>query len=124
MSDRRYSFPLQNVVIKSQYPELVAGQTLDHIASGTKFLLSNTYWWFIMVNSRGVHDMSRWTVGAHQSRGHTQGTIAIDWFADGCWKEVYSHDAKGQRISGSLYLLTSAILSGRRVRFQVPTWNY
>ena len=124
VSDRSYSFPLQNVVIKSQHPELVAGQTLDHVASGTKFLVGNTYWWFIMVNSRGVRDMSRWTVGAHQSRGHTQGTTAIDWFADGCWKEVYSHDAKGQQISGSLYLLTSAILSGQRVRFQVPTWNY
>ena len=59
VSDRRYSFPLQNVVIKSQHPELVAGQTLDHVASGTKFLVSNTYWWFIMVNSRGVRDMSR-----------------------------------------------------------------
>ena len=42
VSDRSYSFPLQNVVIKSQHPELVAGQTLDHVASGTKFLVGNT----------------------------------------------------------------------------------
>ena len=72
----------------------------------------------------GLRDMSRWTVGIHQSRGHTQDTVAIEWFADECWKEVFFHDGNGKQISGSQYTLTSSLMSGHRVRFQIPEWNY
>ena len=123
VSDKRYSFPLQNVAINSQGSEFVSGQTLDSISSSIQFR-SNPYWWFTVVTTRGLLDMSRWTVGIHQSRGHTQGTAAIEWFADGCWKEVFLHDARGKRLSGSRQALTSALLSGHRVRFQIPGWNY
>ena len=124
VSDKRYSFPLQNVAINSRYPGFISGQSLDHISTSTKFLASNAYWWFTTVTTRGLRDMSRWTVGAHQSRGHNQDTVATDWFADSCWKEVFSHDANGQQMYGSRYKLTSALMSGHRVRFQIPTWNY
>ena len=128
VSDKRYSFPLQNVAINSQGVKFVSGQTLDHISSSTSNSLiqfqSNAYWWFTVVTTRGLRDMSRWTVGIHQSRGHTQDTVAIEWFTDGCWKEVFLHDGSGKRLSGSRQALTSALLSGNRVRFQIPEWNY
>ena len=34
------------------------------------------------MTTRGLRDASRWTVGTHQSRGHTQDTVGH------CWKEV------------------------------------
>lgn len=128
VSDNRYSFPIQNVAINSNNPKFVSGQSLDHISlnrSGNLIQFqSNAYWWFTIVTTQGLRDMSRWTVGSHQSRGHTQDRVAMEWFADSCWREVFSHDAKGTQLSGSLELLTSALLSGHRVRFQIPTWNY
>ena len=128
VSDKRYSFPLQNVAINSNGAKFVSGQSLDHVSSSTSSNLvqfqSNAYWWFTVVTTRGLRDMSRWTVGAHQSRGHTQDTVPIEWFADGCWQEVFSHDASGTQLSGARQALTSALMSGHRVRFQIPTWNY
>lgn len=125
VSDKRYSFPLQNVATTSQG---VSGQSLDSISSsihGNSIRFqSNAYWWFSMVTTRGSRDMSRWTVGIHQDRGHTNDTVAIEWFADGCWKEIFEHDANGKPLSGSRQTLTTAILSGHRVRFQLPHWNY
>ena len=93
VSSKSYSFPLQNVAINSKGVSFVSGQTLDHISttsSGSNLLQfqSNAYWWFTIVTTRGLRDMSRWTVGIHQSRGHSQDTVAIEWFADECWKEV------------------------------------
>ena len=124
VSSKGYSFPLQNVAINSKYSGFVSGQSLDHISTSIKFLARNPYWWFTVVTSSGLRDMSRWTVGVHHSRGHNQDTVAIEWFADSCWKEVYSHDANGKTMSGSRYMLTSALMSGHRVRFQFPAWNY
>ena len=123
VSNKRYSFPLQNVAISSQGSSFVSGQTLDHISGGIQFT-SNAYWWFTVVTTQGFRDMSRWTVGIHQSRGHNKDTVAIEWFADECWKEVFFHDNSGQQISGSRYVLTSSLMSGHRVRFQIPEWNY
>ena len=112
------------VRISIKYPGFVSGQSLDHVSTSTKFLTSNAYWWFTIVTTRGLRHMSRWTVGIHQSRGHNQDTVAIEWFADGCWEEVFSHDANGKQIFGSRHMLTSALLSGHRVRFQIPAWGY
>ena len=125
---KKYNFPLQNIAVNIKGQAFVSGQTLDHISvkSSSKLIQfqSKAYWWFTIVTSRGLRDMSRWTVGLHQSRGHTQDTEALDWFADGCWTEVYFHDEKGKRLSGSRQALTSALLSGHRVRFQIPKWNH
>ncbi|KAL9988104.1 hypothetical protein ACROYT_G002509 [Oculina patagonica] len=120
VSNKRYSFPIQNVAINSQGDKFVSGQTLDHVSQR-----SNAYWWFTVVTTKGLRDMSRWSVGKHEPRGHTQDTVAIEWFADGCWKEVFFHDSNGAALSGSRLALTSALLlSGHRVRFQIPEWNY
>lgn len=127
VSAKSYSFPIQNVAINSQL-KFLSGQNVDHISSSlvnnSKQFQSNAYWWFTMVTSDGLRDMSRWTVGIHQSRGHSKDKVAIEWFTDGCWEEVFSHDANGRELSGSRKLLTSAVLSGHRVRFQIPTWRH
>ena len=127
LSDKGYSFPIQNVAINSD-PKFVSGQTLDHISTSTSGNLmqfqSNAYWWFTVVTTHGLRDMSRWSVGSHQPRGHSQNTVAIEWFADGCWKEVFFHDASGNQLSGTRQALTSALMSGHRVRFQLLGWNY
>ncbi|KAL9972372.1 hypothetical protein ACROYT_G018657 [Oculina patagonica] len=128
VSSKRYSFPIRNVAINNQGDKFVSGQSLDHISVSSSSNLiqfqSNAYWWFTVVTTRGLRDMSRWTVGTHQSRGHTQDTVGNEWFADDCWKDVFTHDANGVRICGSRQALVSALMSGHRVRFQVPQWNY
>jgi hypothetical protein len=40
----------------------------------------NAYHWYIMVNTEGKRDMSRWSVGAHTDRNHTQDTVALSWW--------------------------------------------
>ena len=82
---------------------------------------NNAYWWFTIQNTLGSRDMSRWTVGEHISRGHTQDRISIDWFADPCWKLVFAHDKNGVAKSGSLADLVAAIKRGARVRVQTPS---
>ena len=128
VSTKGYSFPLQNVAVNTNGAKYVSGQSLDHISTRTSGNLiqfqSNAYWWFTVVTTRGLRDMSRWNVGVHTSRGHTQDTVAIEWFSDGCWREVFSNDDSGNYLSGSRQALTSALLSGHRVRFQIPAWNY
>ena len=128
MTAKKYAFPLQNVAINSQGVSFVSGQNVDSISIKTNGNLiqfqSNVYWWFCVVTTRGLRDMSRWTVGIHQSRGHNQDTVANEWFVDECWKEVFTHDSKGTSLSGSRQALTSALVSGHRVYFQITQWNY
>ncbi|KAH3748728.1 uncharacterized protein LOC127847063 isoform X2 [Dreissena polymorpha] len=40
------------------------------------------YWWFTQSTTTGKVDMSRWTVGEHEGRGHTSATAQITWFAN------------------------------------------
>jgi len=48
---------------------------------GEKFgFQDNAYHWFVMVNTNGKRDMSRWSVGAHTDRQHTQDREAFRWF--------------------------------------------
>lgn len=106
----------------------VFGQNVDRIsvshANNLVRFQTNAYWWFTSVNTRGLRVMSRWTVGIHQSRGHTKDIVDIEWFVDSCWKEVFFPDRRGKLISGSRQTLASALLSGHRVRFQILSWNY
>ena len=50
--------------------------------------------------------------------------MPTEWFADGCCRHVFTHDTKGIRICGSRDALVSALMSGHRVRFQIPEWDY
>jgi len=114
--------PFHNILIHSEGVPFVVGQTVDTVSiqkSGDLITFQgDPYWLFSMVTTNGYRDVSRWSVGAHKSRGHTQDAMAVEWFADTCWKMVYFHDENGNAISGSLDSLTSAILSGHRVRLQ------
>lgn len=125
-SNKDYSFPMQTITILSD-AGYMAGQTVDHISqkqsSGLLRFQSNPYWWLTIVTTEGERDMSRWTVGTHQSQGHTNDKVATDWFADTCWKHVYTHDADGTHIAGSCSALVKAIHDGQRVRFQIPDRN-
>ena len=122
VTDKKYAFPLQNVAINSQGVGFVSGQNVDSTSIKRNDNLiqfqSNVYRWFTVVTTRGLRDMSRWTVGIHQSRGHNQDTVANEWFVDECWKEVFTHDSKGASLSGSRQALTSALSC------PFPQWKY
>ncbi len=118
-ADNRAAFPVQNLEMTKSF---VSGQNVDHVSvtytQNKKELVfqNNAYWWF-------TRDMSRWTVGQHSSRGHTQSRVNIDWFADTCWKLVFAHDKNGVAKSGSRADLVSAIRNGARVRVQIPSYR-
>ena len=122
-SSQSYAFPLQNIAIERK-SRAVAGQTVDHVSqqesSGRIKFQSRPYWWFTIVTSQGARDMSRWTVGLHQSRGHTNDKVATDWFADPCWELAYRHSNSGTALQGSRSALVQRILAGHRVRIQFP----
>ncbi|CAG2250408.1 unnamed protein product [Mytilus edulis] len=98
----------------------VAGTHLWHVSQsivGNHIeFQQNAYWWFNLWSTDGTRDMSRWSVGEHTDRGHSNDKVSMKWFADTCWTLAYEHDKDGQAIDGSLEFLRSAILVGKRVR--------
>ncbi|MBI5563823.1 MAG: hypothetical protein HY870_02935 [Chloroflexi bacterium] len=40
----------------------------------------DSYYWMIIVSTRGDRDSIRWDVGAHVPRGHTRDRVAVRWF--------------------------------------------
>ncbi|XP_061188254.1 uncharacterized protein LOC133196360 [Saccostrea echinata] len=79
----------------------------------------NAYWWATIWSTSGRLEMSRWNVGEHVSRGHTNENAPMQWFVDNCWTLAYSHNQDGHRLDGSLDFLVGAVLSGRRVRIKI-----
>ncbi|XP_076112585.1 uncharacterized protein LOC143080566 [Mytilus galloprovincialis] len=84
----------------------------------------NAYWFFTLWSTDGTRDFSRWSVGEHTDRGHSNGKASMKWFADTCWTLAYEHDKDGQVIDGSLEFLRSAILVGKRVRLVYSDYTY
>jgi hypothetical protein len=81
-ADGAYAFPAQNLVINGVD---VAAGTLNSVSmsaasDSTMVIQPNAYWWFTIVTTAGDRDMSRWTVGEHQNRGHTQDRVGLKWF--------------------------------------------
>lgn len=79
-----YAFPAQNLAINGAD---VAAGTLNSVSMRTasdsqyeKEIQPNAYWWFTIVTTTGERDMSRWTVGEHKSRGHTNDRVGLKWF--------------------------------------------
>lgn len=60
----------QNVSVRS----IIPGETFG--------FQDNAYHFFVMVNTNGQRDMSRWNVGEHVDRGHTRDTTALQWFVN------------------------------------------
>jgi len=81
--DGAYAFSGQNVAIQGSD---IGAQTLNHVSmqpSSNSYEMEiqpNAYWWFTIVTTQGERDMSRWTVGSHQDRGHTQDRVGLKWF--------------------------------------------
>ncbi|AJQ96229.1 hypothetical protein [Gynuella sunshinyii] len=75
-------FDCEWTFVKADY---VACTNTSHISiqsvQGSNFgFQDNAYHWYIMVNTEGKRDMSRWLVGAHESAGHTQDRTALSWW--------------------------------------------
>ena len=42
----------------------------------------HSYWWMMIVSTKGDLDVIRWNVGEHTPRGHTNDKVAVKWFID------------------------------------------
>ena len=60
--------------------EDVAAMHVREISSSLSGFHSNPYWYFTIVSTTGQKYASRWTVGVHQHRGHTEDKVNVDWF--------------------------------------------
>ena len=41
---------------------------------------NNAYHWYIIINTKGVRNMSRWYVGEHTPKGNSSDRVAAKWF--------------------------------------------
>ena len=107
----------------------VYGQQVDGILSkeldGNRLLYqSNISRVFKIFSTDNIVQRSTWDLAFHNSRGYSKEDVTISWFADIRWKRVYSHNKNGMPLEGSKNELVSAILNGRRVRFQLPDSSF
>ena len=113
--------PLNNVRVSLN---TVYGQNVDalskEISKNQVVYKSNAFRVFTMFSSKNTITREYWDLVAHRSHGYSKKTSSVDWFADTQWKQVYAHTKSGFPLCGSLDKLLSAILGGRRVRFQLP----
>jgi len=131
VSNKARVSPLHNVAIENiggQGVKFIVGQNVAEVSMSKSddhyIFQSSAYWLFIISTTKGYRDSAGWSVGAHTLKYQNQDTAAFEWFADGCWEEVYYHNENGNAISGSLNALTSAVLSGHRVRVQFVSLHY
>ena len=82
-----YAYEAQNLAI-SPDGNNVAAQAISHISMMSApnpeevKIQSNAYWWFTIVSTTGLREMSRWTVGEHVDRGHTSDRVGQKWFVN------------------------------------------
>jgi hypothetical protein len=126
VSANNLAFSATNVAWSSDESQL-AVQSLWHVSQKTvgdyiKFQ-TDAYWWFTIWGAHGSRDMSRWSVGDHVDRTHSQDSTRVSWFQDPCWVLAYKHAGNGESVSGSLKLLREAILKGHRVRVRMGNYT-
>ena len=73
-----------------------------------------------MFSSKNTITREYWDLVAQRSHGYSKKTFSLDWFADTQWKQVYAHTKSGYPLRGILDEILSAVVGGRRVRFQLP----
>ena len=57
--------------------------SIQSVVPGASFGFQNdAYHFFLIVNTLGQRDASRWSVGAHIDRGRTKDTLSIQWFVN------------------------------------------
>ncbi|KAH3748734.1 hypothetical protein DPMN_183184 [Dreissena polymorpha] len=55
--------------------------SLSSLPTEVKFT-PEPYWWFTQSTTTGNVDMSRWTVGEREDRGHSSNTAQTTWFVN------------------------------------------
>lgn len=114
-----YTFPADNLEVAGNE---VAVQSLWHLSQKYSvdkqrlIFQEKAYWLFTMWATTGKKQMSRWTVGSHESRGRTEDSASTEWFVDPCWKLVYRHGPHGETIEGNKTLLIDSVQKGHRAR--------
>ena len=84
---RGYVYKAQNLAV-SPDGNHVAAQALNSVSMKTapdpnEMMISpKAYWWFTIVSSTGLREMSRWTVGEHVDRGHNSNKVGQKWFVN------------------------------------------
>ncbi|BFZ11800.1 hypothetical protein BsWGS_14840 [Bradybaena similaris] len=123
MTDRGYAFPFQ-VIMWSDTDKRVCGQSNKHLSQKYQgndivFNTQTPYMWFSSWSISGRRDSSRWAVGGVTNRGRGSDYVSLKWFADPCWRHVYTHDSSGNQLRGSRESLVAGIKDGHRVRVVV-----
>ena len=113
--------PLNNAYVNSS---IVHGQNVDAVSktvSGNQIIYQpNASRVFTIYSSKNTVEISKWDLESHRNRSFSKENVAIDWFSDTQWTQVYAHSKAGSPLCGSLDELLSAIRNGRRIRFQLP----
>ena len=82
-----YAYKAQNLAV-SPDGNHVAAQAVNHVSmqsvpnQNEVKIQPNAYWWFTIVSTTGLRDMSRWSVGEHTDRGHTSDKVGQKWFVN------------------------------------------
>ena len=82
-----YVYKAQNLAV-SPDEQQVAAQAVSHVSMTSApnpnevMIQPNAYWWFTIVSTTGLREMSRWSVGAHVDRGHTADRVGQKWFVN------------------------------------------
>ncbi|XP_005099071.2 uncharacterized protein LOC101853557 [Aplysia californica] len=122
MRDKPYLFPLHNVVLDPETGE-VNGQNVMHMGQTYRdnFVTFHDvpYQWFSYWSNLGGRDNARWSLQGHRAYKHNADTAALDWYADICWRHVYTNDANGFDEFGTVEELIDYINKGHRVRVRV-----
>ena len=133
MRDRGYSFPMHGVRWSAVEPEpepesaasaWVNGHSVMHV--GQRHYRSHVgmrsdypYLWLSSWSTTGRRHNSRWALDGRGSQGANEDAAALDWMTDACWRHVFTNDARGQHVRGSMEELLASVRSGHRVRVVV-----
>ena len=74
------------------------------------------YFWFSSWSTNGRRDNVRWDVGQPKARGHNSDWVSIDWYADTCWRTIYTHDSTGYPEFGTVQQLIDQVSTGMKTR--------
>ncbi|XP_071113202.1 uncharacterized protein [Haliotis cracherodii] len=116
-------FPVQNIEIFNTGSDGKAMVSAEHIWSVSQSVAGNhlkfqgnAYWWFLILNTAGTRDMSRWSLGSHTPRGQSRDKVDTDWFVDPCWVPVHTYSGLGSDSLWTRYILKLLIEAGHNVR--------
>ena len=105
----------------------VSGQNIWQISAVKKRdhfeFISDSDWGYSLYSTNSYYDISVWKMGEHDYVNRISGYGTLKWFADSCWRHVYTNDENGKRVSGSLDQLTTAVDSGHRVKVIIGNYS-